>query len=347
MILAGDIGGTKSNIALMDTKPDAGASQKGCLSIALLHRYANHEYTRFDDVIEDFLGRAEGYISGSPRGRIAAAGFGVAGPVMGRTVRITNLSWGLDADTLERQLGTRHIALLNDLEASGYSLACLTPQDLCTLNEGTPVPHGSQALIAAGTGLGEAILNWNGSRYIVSPSEGGHCDFAPRTEREIELLRYLKTMHSYVSFELIVSGRGFLVLHEFLNKNVRHPSFDQPGADPAPEIAQLGLEGKCPVCVETLDLFVTLYGAEAGNLALKALARGGVFVTGGIAPKILAKMQSGGFFRAFCEKERFQELLSHIPIHVVLNEEAPLLGAAAEAAMRELAASGSAASRSA
>jgi glucokinase len=194
--------------------------------------------------------------------------------------------------------------------------------------------------------LGEAILNWNGNRYIVSPSEGGHADFAPRTEREIELLRYLKTMHPYVSFELVVSGRGFLVLHEFLNPKVRHPSFDEPGADPAPEITRLGLEGKCPVCVETLDLFVTLYGAEAGNLALKALARGGVFVAGGIAPKILPKMQSGAFFQAFCEKERFQELLSHIPIHIVLNEEAPLLGAAAEAAVRELAASGSAAGKS-
>ena len=350
MILAGDIGGTKSNIALMDSTPDPTSSpalnKKGCLSVAFIHRYANHEYTRFEDIIDDFLGRAGQYISGSPRGRIAAAGFGVAGPVIGRSVRITNLSWGLDADTLERQLGTRHIVLLNDLEATGYSLVCLTPQDLCTLNEGTPVPHGTQALIAAGTGLGEAILNWNGSRYIVSPSEGGHCDFAPRTEREIELLRYLKTMHPYVSFELVVSGRGFLVLHEFLNKNVRHPSFDEPGADPAPEITHLGLEGKCPVCVETLDLFVTLYGAEAGNLALKALARGGVFVAGGIAPKILPKMQSGAFFQAFCEKERFQELLSHIPIHIALNEEAPLLGAAAEAAVRELTASGSAAGKS-
>ena len=342
MILAGDIGGTKSNIALMEQRPDATAGQKGCLSVAFMHRYANHEYTRFDDIIDDFLGRAADYISASPRGRIAAAGFGVAGPVIGRGVRITNLTWGLDADVLERQLRTRHIALLNDLEATGYSLACLAPRDLCTLNEGTPAPHCTQALIAAGTGLGEAILTWNGSRYIVGPSEGGHSDLAPRTEQEIELLRYLKTMHPFVSFELVVSGRGFRTLHEFLNKNVRHPSFDEPGGDPAPEITRLGLEGGCPVCVETLDLFVTLYGAEAGNLALKALARGGVFVAGGIAPKILPKMQSGAFFRAFCEKEKFQELLSHVPIHMVLNEEAPLLGAAAEAAVRELAASGSA-----
>ena len=329
MILAGDIGGTKSNLALLDSKGDR-------LRAVFTHRYPSHEYTRFEDIIDDFVGRGRDFLSASPTGKIQAAGFGVAGPVIDRGVRVTNLSWGIDAGALERQLGTRHIVLLNDLEATGYSLAGLGPDDLYTLNEGSPAPQGTQALIAAGTGLGEAILMWNGSRYVVAPSEGGHADFAPRTEQEIELLRYLKTMDKFVSFELIVSGRGFLTLHQFLNKRVRHPSFDEPGADPAPEITRLGLAGTCPVCVEALDLFVTLYGAEAGNLALKALARGGVFVAGGIAPKILPKMQNGKFFTAFCEKEKFQELLSHLPIHIVLNEEAPLLGAAAEAAAREL-----------
>jgi glucokinase len=328
MILAGDIGGTKSNLALMEKKDNR-------FRIIFEHRYPSHEYTRFEDIIEDFLARGRDFLSASAAERIQAAGFGVAGPVIGRGVRVTNLTWGIDADELERQLRTSHIALLNDLEATGYSLACLEPEDLYTLNEGSSAPQATQALIAAGTGLGEAILTWNGSRYIVAPSEGGHCDFAPRTEQEIELLRYLKTMDKFVSFELIVSGRGFLTLHQFLNKSVRHPSFDEPGADPAPEITRLGLEGSCPVCVETLDLFVTLYGAEAGNLALKALARGGLFVAGGIAPKILPKIQSGKFFAAFCEKEKFQELLSHFPIHIVLNEEAPLLGAAAEAAAHE------------
>ena len=329
MILAGDIGGTKSNLALLEKKGDS-------FRAVFIYRYASQDYTRFEDIIGDFLARGRDFLSASPTGRIQAAGFGVAGPVIGRGVRITNLSWGLDADALEHQLDTRHIVLLNDLEATGYSLACLAPEDICALNEGAPAPLGTQALIAAGTGLGEAILTWDGSRYLVAPSEGGHTDFAPRTEQEIELLRYMKTMHKFVSFELVVSGRGFLTLHEFLNKAVRHPTFDEPGADPAPEITRLGLAGSCPVCVETLDLFVTLYGAEAGNLALKALARGGVFVAGGIAPKILPKMQSGKFFKAFCEKEKFQELLSHFPIHIVLNEEAPLLGAAAEAAAREL-----------
>jgi len=329
MILAGDIGGTKSNLALLDGKGDR-------FRVVFNHRYPSHEFTRFEDIIDDFLSRGRDFLSAAPTGRIQAAGFGVAGPVIGRGVRITNLSWGIDADALDRQLGTRHIVLLNDLEATGYSLACLAPEDLCILNKGLPAPQGTQALIAAGTGLGEAILTWNESRYVVGPSEGGHADFAPRTEQEIELLRYLKTLYKFVSFELVVSGRGFLTLHEFLNKRIRHPSFDEHGADPAPEITRLGLAGSCPVCVETLDLFVTLYGAEAGNLALKALARGGVFVAGGIAPKILPKMQNGKFFKAFCEKEKFQELLSHIPIHIVLNEEAPLLGAAAEAAAREL-----------
>jgi glucokinase len=329
VILAGDIGGTKSNLALMEKNGDG-------FRLVFSHRYPSNDFTCFDDIIEDFLARGENFLSTSPPGKIVAAGFGVAGPVIGRGVRITNLSWAIDGDALERQLGTRHVVLLNDLEATGYSLACLAPAELLTLNEGLPAPHGTQALIAAGTGLGEAILTWNGNRYVVMPSEGGHTDFAPRTEREIELLRYLKTLHRFVSFELIVSGRGFLTLHEFLDKSVRHSTFDQSGADSAPEITRLGLEGACPVCVETLDLFVTLYGAEAGNLALKALARGGVFVAGGIAPKMLPKIQNGNFFAAFCEKEKFQELLSQIPIHVVLNEEAPLLGAAAEAAAREL-----------
>jgi glucokinase len=329
VILAGDIGGTKSNLALLEKTGDR-------LRVVFLHRYASDAYTRFEDMIEDFLGRGKDFLQGLPQRKIQAAGFGVAGPIIGRRVRITNLSWGIQADTVERQLGTPHIVLLNDLEATGYSLASMTSDDMFTLNAGSPASEATRALIAAGTGLGEALLMWNGARYVVAPSEGGHADFAPRTEQEIELLRYLKTMHKYVSFELILSGRGFLTLHEFLNKNVRHPSFDTPGSDPAPEITHLGLEGACPVCEQTLDLFVTIYGAEAGNLALKGLARGGVFVAGGIAPKILPKIQNGKFFVAFCEKEKFQELLAQFPIHVVLNEEAPLLGAAAEAAAREL-----------
>ncbi len=283
-------------------------------------------------MIDAFLGAARQASATSAQEPILAAGFGVAGPVMGRRVQMTNVKWAVDADSLGRQLGTQHVVLLNDLEATGYSLVWLKPDQLLTLNAGAPAAGAAQALIAAGTGLGEAILNWNGSRYVVAPSEGGHCDFAPRNEKEIALLRHMKKADEPVSFEMILSGRGFGVIHEFLNPTVQHPSFVQPGADEAPEITKRGLDGSCAVCVETLDLWTSIYGAEAGNLALKALSRGGVFVAGGIAPKILTKMQDGTFLRAFCEKEKFEEMLSRVPVQIVLNQEAPMLGAAAEAA---------------
>jgi len=334
MILAGDIGGTKCNFALFDQRD-------GALQIRFRQHFPTQEYSRFDDIVDAFL-RAARDASASPAGeRILAAGFGVAGPVQGRRVQMTNVAWGVDGDSLERQLGTQHVIVLNDLEATGYSLARLDSGQLCSLNAGAPVRNAPQALIAAGTGLGEAILYWNGSRYLVAPSEGGHCDFAPRTEKEIELLRHMKQANGPVSFEMVLSGRGFPVIHEFLNPAVRHPGFDQPNEDPAPEITQNALDGSCPVCVETLDIWTEIYGAEAGNLALKSLSRGGVFVAGGIAPKILPKMKDGAFLRAFQDKEKFEEMLSHVPVQVVLNQEAPMLGAAAEAA-RALAGTGAA-----
>jgi glucokinase len=325
MILGGDIGGTKCNLALFE-KIGTG------LAPVFRRRYESQEFSQFDDIMSAFLADARDVLRQSAGGKVLAAGFGVAGPVMGRRVQATNLHWGLDADRLVRQIDTPHVVLLNDLEATGYSMAVLDPRDFCLLNPGTAASQSPQAVIAAGTGLGEAILVWNGGRYVVVPTEGGHCDFAPRTEKEIEFLRYLKKSNQYVSFEIVLAGRGFYSLHDFLNPTVRHASFDQPGVDPAPEITERGLDGSCPVCVEVLDLFTTLYGAEAGNLALKALARGGVFVAGGIAPKILPKMKAGNFMRAFCEKEKFEEILSRMPVRLVLNEEAPLIGAAAEAA---------------
>ncbi len=256
-----------------------------------------------------------------------AAGFGVAGPVIDRRVKATNLPWTVDAASLAAQLSTPHVVLLNDLEATAHSLALLSPDELATLNRGRPAPQATQALLAAGTGLGEATLFWDGQRHIVVSSEGGHVDFAPRTEPEIELLRFMKKQHEFVSIELILSGRGFRTIHTFLNASVQHPSFEGPEADAAPEITRLAMEGKCPVCTETLDLWVSMYGSEAGNLALKVLARGGIWVAGGIAVKIRKKMEDGTFFRAFCAKEKFGALLAQIPIQMVLNEEAPLIGA--------------------
>ena len=324
MILAGDVGGTKCNLALVE-------NLDGQLRVVLRRRYASGDYSRFGEIIAAFLGDARDTLEASPERRISAAGFGVAGPVIDGRVVLTNLAWAVDAAELRQQLGTALVVLRNDLEATGYSLPRLGSEELFTLNAGSPAPHSTQALIAAGTGLGEAILRWSHGRYCVEPSEGGHCDLAPRTEKEIELLRYMKKTHKCVSFEMILSGRGFFALHQFLNRAVTHPSFEQPGADAAPEITRLALEGSCPVCVEALDLWTALYGAEAGNLALKALARGGVFVAGGIVTKILPKIKDGAFFQAFREKSKFEAVLAQIPIYIVLNQEAPLIGAAAEA----------------
>ena len=324
MILAGDIGGTKCNLALFEAR-------LGTLRRVLQRRFESQNYSHFEEIVSEFVRQIESSSAGEG-GKITAAGFGVAGPVIDHRVRATNLPWLVDGAALERILGVSQVVLVNDIEATAHSLELLRPSELSTLNEGTPAPQATKALIAAGTGLGEAILFWDGERHIVTATEGGHADFAPRTDQEIELLRFLKQRHAHVSFELVLSGRGFRSIHEFLGPGVKHPSFDNPAADPAPEITHLALSGSCLVCVRTLDLWTALYGAEAGNLALKSLARGGVYVAGGIAVKILPKLKDGSFVRAFCEKSKFGILLGWIPIYVVLNEDAPLLGAAAQAA---------------
>ncbi len=326
MILAGDVGGTKCNLALYQR-------QGGRLAQIVKHRYESHLFPSFDKIIANFLADTSKQLKATGAGSVVAAGFGVAGPVIDHRVKATNLPWVVDGPALARQLATEHVVLLNDLEATGYSLALLEPSEISLLNRGVAVPQATQALLAAGTGLGEAILFWAGDRYVVVSSEGGHADFAPRTEQEIGLLRHLKKQNPFVSVELILSGRGFRAVHEFLDPAVRHPSFEAPGEDAAPEITRLGLEGFCPVCVQTLDLWTAIYGAEAGNLALKVLARGGVWVAGGIAIKIRRKMEDGTFFRPFCEKEKFAALMAQIPIRMILNEEAPLLGAASQAAL--------------
>ena len=325
MILAGDIGGTKCNLALFEGKP-------GSLRRVAHRRFASKDYSQLADLVNEFTREVGIGGSGMASGKITAAGFGVAGPVIDQHVRATNLPWLVDGASLARLLGIERVVLLNDLEATGYSIAHLSASELCVLNDGKSEPKANRALIAAGTGLGEAILFWDGSRHVVTATEGGHTDLAPRTEREIELLRFLKKREEHVSWEIVLSGRGFPAIHEFLDPAVKHPGFDVPDADPAPEITRRALEGSCLVCVNALDIWTALYGAEAGNLALKTLARGGVYVAGGIAVKILPKMKDGTFVRAFCEKEKFGILLSQIPIYAVLNEEAPLWGAAAQAA---------------
>ncbi len=325
MILGCDVGGTKCNLGLFEPRG-------GRLEAVVTQRYPSGQYNQFEKIVAQFLVDAHAELGSAPI-KLEAAGLGVAGPVVDGRVRATNLPWVIDAAALAKQLGTQHIVLLNDLEASGYSIELLRPAELATLNVGEVAPRAAKILIAAGTGLGEAILYWDGNRYFVASSEGGHADLAPRTEQEIELLRHLKKTQEFVGFEAILSGRGFLVIHNFLDPAAKHPSFGQPGVDPAPEITEQGLAGTCPVCVRTLDLWTALYGAEAGNLALKAMSRNGVYVAGGIAVKILPKLKDGTFFRAFCQKEKLGEMLSRIPIHVILNEKAPLLGAANQAAL--------------
>jgi glucokinase len=321
VILAGDVGGTKCNLALFSEKG-------GRLTQVFRQRFASKEFAKFDLIVKEFSRQAESHLNGE---RIAAAGFGIAGPVINNRVRATNLPWIVEAEDLRRELHVEHITLANDLGAWGYSLEYLPPEDFLVLNPGKPELGGTRALIAAGTGLGESILVWNNGRYNVVPSEGGHADFAPHTEQQIELLRFMRRRYPQVSWELILSGRGFRTLHEFLNPNIRHPSFDDPDADPAPEITQHALDLSCLVCRDVLDLWAAIYGSEAGNLALKVLALGGVFVAGGIAVKIIEKMKDGTFFHAFKDKWKFEGLLSNIPVSVILNESAPLIGAAHEA----------------
>jgi glucokinase len=321
VILAGDVGGTKCNIALF-------AEKDGKLRVVFKERFASKDFARFDLIIKEFTRQAAPHLTDE---KVRAAGFGVAGPVINNRIHATNLPWVIDADSLSKELGVKTIALMNDLGATGHSLDHLPAEDFVVLNQGTPVQGATRALLGAGTGLGQSILFWDGNRYRVVPSEGGHSDFAPHTDEQIELLKFMRKRYPQVSWELILSGRGFRTLHEFLSSSVKHPIFDDPDADPAPFITKMGLSKECPVCVQTLDLWTAIYGAEAGNLALKVLALGGVYVAGGIAVKILPKMQDGTFFKAFRDKWHFEGMLSNVPVSVVLNESAPLIGAAYEA----------------
>ncbi len=321
MILAGDVGGTKCNLALF-------AEKNGKLEFVFRERFASKEFAQFDLIIREFSRLAAPYLGPE---KIRAAGFGVAGPVIDNRIHATNLPWIVDAEILAHEVGVKSIVLVNDLGATGHSLEHLPPEDFCVLNQGTPVPGASRALLAAGTGLGEGILFWDGNRYKVVPSEGGHSDYSPRSDQQIDLLKFMRHRYPQVSWELILSGRGFRTLHEFIAPSVKHPIFEDPDADPAPFITKSGLDRSCPVCVEALDLWTNIYGAEAGNLALKVLALGGVYVAGGIAVKILPKMKDGTFFKSFQDKWHFEKMLSDVPVSIVLNESAPLIGAAYEA----------------
>jgi glucokinase len=321
MILAGDLGGTKCTLILFDIN-----AHRLCPVFRLTAKTA--DFPDIESCFTNFRERAKH--EGHPLTNLAAAGFGVAGAIVNDAVVCNNLPWTITrkriADSL--QIGQRQVLLLNDVEAAASSLEHLEPKDLLELNPGTPQPRSPKVYVAAGTGLGESILFWNGDRYQVSACEAGLTDFAPGTDREIVVLQYLRQRMPRVCTEEIVSGRGFRAIHEAIFPEMHHPFFDDPELDSAANITRQAFAKECSGCEETLHMWTEAYGSEAGNMALRALPFGGVYVGGGIALKILAKLKDGTFVRAFCDKTKLADELAKIPISVVLNHDAPVLGVA-------------------
>jgi glucokinase len=324
MILAGDVGGTKVHLALYDFT-------NGKLKHTREERFPAKDYSGLEAIVKEFLGNDQA----------TAACFGVPGPVRDGRLRLTNLPWTLDSRELTVSLRIPHVFLINDLEANGYGIAELTSEQIYTLSEGDTSQIGNRALIAAGTGLGEGLLIWNGHAHIPFPSEGGHSDYSPRNEDEIDLLRFLKQKYNgRISWERVVSGMGMTNIYEFLRdvRGMEEPAWlaEQmtEAGDPNSVITEMGLAAKSEICERTLDMFVSAYGAEAGNLALKVLAVGGLYIGGGIGPRILEKLKDGSFLRAFQDKGRLSQLLINTPVRVILESRAAVLGAAAFAEAR-------------
>ncbi len=323
MILAGDIGGTKSMLAVYEAGGDPRQPIQG-------RSLPSRNYSRLGDVLQEFLDTA--------KTKVALACLGIPGPIVdGRSVT-PNLPWEtVDARELRDALGAE-VVLLNDLEATGYGIPTLRGDELHCLAEGKPQAGGNAALIAPGTGLGECILVWDGKMHRPSASEGGHCTFAPRNEIEIGLLRYMLRKYHHVSYDRIVSGQGLVNIYNYLrDSGSAEPAWLQEELsktdDAAALISRLALEGRSELCVRALDLWTASFGSEAGNLALKALATFGVYLGGGIAPKILPKLTDGTFLAAFRSKGRLSTLLEAMPVRVILNDQAALYGAARFALM--------------
>ena len=324
MILAGDIGGTNSRLASFEVV-------HGHVQSLVEETFPSREFASLDDIVRTFVS--------THNLQITHACFGIAGPIHHGRSEAINLAWVVDAQRLAQELGIPTVGLLNDLEAHAYGAAALAPEDFVILNEGAPDAEGNAAVIAAGTGLGEAGLYWDGKQHWPFASEGGHASFAPADALQVELLQYLQQQFAHVSWERVLSGMGLDNIYTFLRDTQRgvEPPWlteelrqgDRPAA-----IGNAALAGTCDLCVQALDLCVKLYGAEAGNLALKVMATGGVFVGGGIAPRIINKLKEGTFTQVFCAKGRLQPILEAIPIRVIMNDKAALYGAARCAALR-------------
>jgi glucokinase len=318
MILAGDIGGTNSRLAFFD--PSGGRFRLVSSSV-----FPSREYSSLDEIVTKFVS-ASGLHPDT-------ACFGVAGPVRNGKVEASNLPWIIESKRLAKELGLTKAVLINDLEANAWGISTLASADVVSLNQVNGTPIGNQAVIAAGTGLGEAGMFWDGSHHQIFACEGGHCDFAPRNDIEIDLLRYLRTRFGHVSYERIVSGPGLVNVFHFLRDSGRgtEPAWlteQMAHSDPAAAVSGAAMQGKCALCEQALDLFVSIYAAEAGNLALKTMALGGIYLGGGIAPKLLAKLAGPLFMQSFVAKGRMQHLLELIPVRVIMNDNTALQGAA-------------------
>jgi glucokinase len=323
MLLAADIGGTKGLIGLFRTEAERPVR-------TVVREYATADFDTLDQMVETFLGDV-------PDARVEAFCAGVAGPVRGGVARLVNAPWTADLDVVRRRLDDCPALLLNDLEAMASSIPVLEPDELAVLQDGVAVPDGHAAVIAAGTGLGQAMLHNVDGRFMAMASEGGHADFAARTPREIALLQALTRVHGRVDVERVVSGRGLAGIAAFTHGNASVPPAcpaipdDLDEADLPAAISEAAMARRCPHCAEALDMFVEAFGAEAGNLALRAVATAGVYVGGGIAPKILGVLESGAFMQAFRDKAPMADLLRTLPVSVILNPAAGLLGAAVRA----------------
>ena len=322
IVLAGDVGGTNARLALVEMNGQAPRIVKES-------RYPSHDYPGLGPIVKRFFEE-----SGSRPERACVA---IACPIVGDDCTAPNLAWIVNAVALAAEIGISQTSIINDFVAVGHGIPLLQPSDLATLQRGTPDPHGSIALIGAGTGLGQGFLVWEGDHYQVLPSEGGHADYAPRGNLEAGLLRFLEQQFHRVSWERLLSGAGLVNIYRYLLASGVAPEQDSvreemQKADPAAVITRHALAGTDCLADRALDLFCETMGAQAGNLALTVVAKGGVYLAGGIAPRIVQRLESGPFMKAFLDKGRLSDMLSLIPVHVILNPSVGLLGAAAEAA---------------
>ncbi|UCF88247.1 MAG: glucokinase [bacterium] len=325
MILAGDIGGTKTALGLYgeDSQPENPAAEEIFLS---------RDHNSLVEIVDIFLGKVR-------PDRVKAACFAVAGPILGGRASITNLPWTVQEKDLSAFLEVSMLKLINDVQAVACSVPILGKDDLHTLSAGRPEVNGTVAVIAPGTGLGQAFLTWDGKSYLSHPTEGGHADFGPGDENQSGLLTYMRARRGHVSWEVVCSGMGIPNIYDYLKSTGKYgktPTADEtpaPGTDRTPSIIRAALDGTSPepLCVDTLEMFVSILGAESGNLALKTMATGGLYVGGGIPPRILEAIQSGVFMESFTAKGRLKPLMEEIPVHIILNPKAALMGAATEA----------------